>query len=75
MNKTQRKIVASGLIVLAAIALIAIVIAGYAASAASRYGTSESLSVFAMAFSISFAAPSLVVLFLCLGLYLFKSDK
>jgi hypothetical protein len=72
MNKLQRKIVAISSVAIALIAIVAIDIGGFEAS---RYSGSYSITVFVKVFIISFIAPSLVVLFLCLGLYLFKADK
>lgn len=73
MNETQKKIVAVGLFILGIIGIIAIFIAR---DAANQYDDpAYSWSVFIKVYIASFAIPTLVVVFICLGIYLLKRNK
>ena len=73
MNETQKKIVAVGLFILGIIGIIAIFIAR---DAANQYGDpAYSWSVFIKVYIASFAIPTLIVVFICLGIYLLKRNK
>lgn len=78
MNRTQKKIVSIGFILLGLLGIIAIFIARdvaeYEYAGYSGWNLNHWI-VFIKVFTISFLPPALVVILVCLGIYIMTRDK